>query len=50
MTSGHFKPKAETAGSPALRLEIADQEDENPSPHTRAYPEPVHRRGYLDSD
>ena len=25
MTSGHFKPKAETTGSPALRLEIADQ-------------------------
>ena len=26
MTSGHFKPQAETQGSHALRLEIADQE------------------------
>ena len=30
MTSGHFKPKAETTGSPALRLEIADQEAKTP--------------------
>ena len=30
MTSGHFKPQAETPGSPALRLEIADQEAKTP--------------------
>ena len=30
MTSGHFKPEAETTGSPALRLEIADQETKSP--------------------
>jgi hypothetical protein len=30
MTSGLFKPKAETTGSPALRLEIADQETKSP--------------------
>ena len=30
MTSGHFKPEAETTGSPALRLEIADQEANTP--------------------
>jgi hypothetical protein len=26
MTSGHFKPQAETPGSPALKLEITDEE------------------------
>jgi hypothetical protein len=31
MTSGHCKPRAETAGSPALRLEIAGQEANTPS-------------------
>jgi len=30
MTSGLFKPKAETTGSPALRLEIADREGKTP--------------------
>lgn len=30
MTSGHFKPEAETTGSPALRLEIAGQEAKTP--------------------
>jgi len=30
MTSGHFKPKAEIQGSPALRLEIAGQQGETP--------------------
>jgi len=30
MTSGHFKPEAETMGSPALRLEIAGQEAKTP--------------------
>ena len=30
MTSGHFKPEAETTGSPALRLEIAGQEANTP--------------------
>ena len=30
MTSGHFKPRAETTGSPALRLEIAGQEAQTP--------------------
>jgi hypothetical protein len=30
MTSGLFKPKAETTGSPALSLEIADQETRSP--------------------
>jgi hypothetical protein len=30
MTSAHYKPRAETPGSPALRLEIADQEAKTP--------------------
>jgi hypothetical protein len=30
MTSGLFKPEAETSGSPALRLEIVDQETKTP--------------------
>ena len=30
MTSGHFKPEAETTGSPALMLEIAGQEAKTP--------------------
>lgn len=30
MTSGLFKPRAETTGSPALRLEIADREAKTP--------------------
>ncbi len=30
MTSGHFKPRAETPASPALRLEIADREAKIP--------------------
>ncbi|MBU4447138.1 MAG: hypothetical protein KKD99_01035, partial [Proteobacteria bacterium] len=30
MTSGHFKPQAETPGSPTLRLEIAGQEANTP--------------------
>jgi hypothetical protein len=30
MTSDHFKPEADTTGSPALRLEIADQEAKTP--------------------
>ena len=30
MTSGHFKPEAETTGSPALMLEIAGQEEPTP--------------------
>jgi hypothetical protein len=30
MNSGLYEPKAETAGSPSLRLEIADQKDKTP--------------------
>ena len=51
MTSGHCKPEENNHWIILTSvLEVAGQKEPTPSPHPRAYPEPVHGRGYLGGD